>query len=385
VGVALGACAVLGACAKQPEARQAQAAPSLQAPMPAPAPPAPSMPPVEHPGAPSAPSAADSRSADAGAPPSAADSPGVAVSPQRTIEELLAMPGTASTSLGGPSSGTLVGAVALPQAGPGFVHNARRPVEARYASVELVQAIVRAAAVIDQELPGSVLVVNDLSLASGGPIAQHGSHQSGRDADILFYSLDAKGKPLPSVGVPLDPEGKGWDFKDLTTAADDQRVRLDARRTFRFVRALLEAAPQAVQRIFVVEHVRTLLLAEAARVRAPRAIVRRFDEITCQPESPHDDHLHVRFFCSPEDLGLGCEDSPPIYPWRNRALAALGVNEVLASAYTTPVERRAKKQRTSSPAQARKRAGQMHPRVTAFLDAREAWLPRPHPGRPYCR
>jgi penicillin-insensitive murein DD-endopeptidase len=187
------------------------------------------------------------------------------------------------------------------------------------------------------------------------------------------------------LGVPIEPDGHGTDFGDLLDPADDIDMRLDVPRTWRLVQALVEDQDALVQRIFLVEHVRATLLAHAEATHAPRAAIDRFAEVTCQPGVPHDDHLHVRFFCSPEDLGLGCEDSPPIYPWRNRALAALGVNEVLASAYTTPVERRAKKQRTSSPAQARKRAGQMHPRVTAFLDAREAWLPRPHPGRPYCR
>jgi penicillin-insensitive murein endopeptidase len=303
----------------------------------------------------------------------------------RETDALLALPETTSTSIGGPSSGHVQGAVALPDAGPGFVHNAKRPPEARYGTVELVQAIARAAAVVDRELPGSVLVVNDLGLQQGGRIRQHGSHQAGRDADILFYSLDMQNQPLPSAGVPLDPSGKGWDFKDLTIKEDDQRVKLDAPRTWRFVRALLEEAPDTLQRIFIVEHVRALLLAEAQKVRAPAAVVRRFEDITCQPGSPHDDHMHVRLFCSPQDLGSGCEDSPPIYPWRDQLLQALGLREVVASAYRTRAERADVRARTTTPAQAKKRAGRMHPRVVAFLEQREQWLALPHPGRKYCR
>jgi penicillin-insensitive murein endopeptidase len=279
----------------------------------------------------------------------------------------------------------LLGGVALPDSGPGYVHNTERPSEARYGTVELVQAIVRAAAIVDHDLPGSVLVVNDLGLLEGGPIRQHGSHQAGRDADILFYSLDAHDKPLPSVGVPIDPKGKGWDFKDLTTPADDQRVKLDAPRTWRFVQALLEVAPDSVQRIFIVEHVREMLLAQAAKAHAPKALVQRFADLTCQPDAPHDDHLHVRLYCTPEDIAAGCEDSPPIYPWRTALLKALGVHSVIASAYKTKKEQSEARERITTPAQAKKRAGKMDARVLAFLAEREAWLKQPHPGRPYCR
>ncbi len=315
---------------------------------------------------------------DAAPPPSAADAFGSA-------EQVLALDEAVSTSLGGPSSGHLLGGVALPDRGSGFLHNEERPSQARYGTVELVQTIVRAAAVVDRELPGSVLVVNDLGLPEGGRIAQHGSHQAGRDADILFYSLDAQGGPIPSVGVPIDPQGKGWDFKDLTTPKDDQRVKLDAQRTWRFVQALLETASASVQRIFLVEHVRTMLLAQAEKVHAPRAIRQRFEDITCQPASPHDDHMHVRLFCSPQDLQRGCEDSPPIYPWRNELLKVLGLRSVIASGYHTKEERADVQKRTTSPAQARKRAGAMDARVIRFLDERAHWIVRPHPGRPYCR
>lgn len=300
------------------------------------------------------------------------------------VDALLALSGSASTSHGGPGNGTLEGGVALPVRGPGFVHNARRPRQARYGSVELVQAIMRAAAVTDEAFPGSGLVVNDLSLQHGGPIRQHGSHQNGRDADILFYALDGQGEPLPAVGVPLDPRGRGWDFKQLADPKDDVRVRLDRRRTWRFMQALLEVAGEHVQRIFIVEHVRSLLLAEAKRQKAPRALVERFAQVACQPGSPHDDHMHVRFYCTAEDLRDDCRDKPPIYPWHRRALAAADLQPMLARPLTR-AQRKAISGRTTTPAQARKRAGRMHRKVIQFLAERKAWQSKPSPGRPYCR
>jgi penicillin-insensitive murein endopeptidase len=302
-----------------------------------------------------------------------------------SVRDVLALAGSASTSIGGPSSGKLRGGIALPERGPGFYHNPKRPDQARYGTVELVQSIVRAAAVVDRELPGSGLTVNDLGLLDGGAIAQHGSHQAGRDADILFYVLDEHAAPLPSVGVPIDPKGKGWDFKDLSVPDDDQRVQLDAPRTWRFVAALLEVAQESLQRIFLVEHVRSMLLSEARRVHAPQLLIQRFEDITCQPDAPHDDHLHVRLFCTPEDMLQGCLDSTPTYPWRAQALAALGLKPLLAAGRQSREEREAVAKRTTSAAEARKKAGRMHAHVIQFLAEREAWRKRPSPGRPYCK
>jgi penicillin-insensitive murein endopeptidase len=283
----------------------------------------------------------------------------------------------------------LKGGVDLPRRGPGFIHNPRRPHEARAGTVELVQAIVHAAAVVERELPGSGLVVNDLSLPGGGPIRQHGSHQNGRDADILFYALDADGQPMPAVGVPLDPQLQGWDFKDLAEPGDDVRVKLDAARTWRFVRALLEHAGDQVQRIFVVEHVRSALLAEAERVRAPAELRELFGHVACQPGTPHDDHMHVRFFCTPDDVSAGCKDKAPMYPWRRQTLAQRGVEPVMETWRDRRAGKRARASLTTSREQARTNAerkyGRLHRAVRAFLDRREAWAEKPSPGRPYCR
>jgi len=287
-----------------------------------------------------------------------------------------------STSIGSPTNGRIVGAVPMPLQGPGFRYNDRRSQDARYGAAEVVRAIATAAAVVERELPGSELVVNDIGLVEGGKIAHHGSHRAGRDADLLFFLLDDHAQPIGSVGAPLDPNGIGFDYKDLSLAEDDVRVHFDAARTWRFVRALLEDDQAEVQRIFVVEHLRTELLAEAERSAAPAAVVARFADVSCQPSYAHDDHLHVRWFCSVEDLRAGCEDAAPLYPWREQALRAAGVEPVLA-----------KRARSEDPApvvtneQAEREVLRRapHPDVLAFLKRRKAWERQPHPGRPYCR
>src|SRR4029079_15818694 len=98
----------------------------------------------------------------------------------------------------------------------------------------------------------------------------------------------------------LDRRGRGYDFKDLRDPRDDVLVRLDAPRTWRFVQARLEGPEgDQVQRIFLADHLRAMLLAQATRAGARAEIRARFSAVTCQPGYPHDDHLYVRFFCTP--------------------------------------------------------------------------------------
>jgi penicillin-insensitive murein DD-endopeptidase len=305
------------------------------------------------------------------------------LAPPSLADVLAALPpGSSSTSIGSPTNGRLEGGVALPLHGEGFRYNDKRSRDARYGTVELVRAIVRAAHAVQREHLESELVVNDIGLEHGGRISHHGSHRAGRDADLLFFLRDDAGSPIAPVGAPLDPEGIGFDYKDLSVPDDDVRVHFDAARTWSLIAALLGDGESPVQRIFVVEHLRAMLLAEAERTHAPAALLSRFADVTCQPSYPHDDHLHVRWFCSAEDLRAGCEDAAPLYPWRAAQLAAEGVTPVIA-----------KRARSEDPApvvtqEAAEKAvlrAAPHADVLAFLKRRKAWEKQPHPGRPYCR
>ena len=303
--------------------------------------------------------------------------PGIAADDPALAIDVLTAEGSISTSIGGPNNGSLLGGVPLPLEAPGFFSNPRRPNDTAYwGTVEAVRSILRAASVVDRDLPGGTLFVNDLGFREGGRIPHHGSHTAGRDADILFYLLDVDGAARPGLGVPLGPDGTGTDFGDLVDPSDDVDVALDIPRTWRLVQALLEDEDALVQRIFVVEHLRTLLLAHANTIGAPEAARIRFEEVTCQPSYPHDDHLHLRFFCTDEDLGLGCADGAPMYPWRRAQLRVAGVEPVRPA----PVPRIRR-----SPAAPEPAPPPMDARVRAFLDLRESWTSTPHPGRPYCR
>jgi len=296
------------------------------------------------------------------------------------IQRILALPGSASTSIGGPNDGRVEGAVAFPLVGPGLRFGPLRSPDARYGTVETVQSLLRAADAVRLAFPGSEVTVNDLGLERGGAIAHHASHRAGRDVDVLFYLLDADGSPRPGIGAPIEPNGTGTDYKNLADPADDVVVRIDVPRSWTFVAALLADRRAEVQRIFVVEHVRTMLLDHARSVGADPAIISRFEDVTCQPSYPHDDHFHIRYFCTAEDIAAGCTDSGPLYPWQIEALRLAGTESVPQR--ISPHRERA---RVTSDEEASEDAGVMDEAVKAFLARRAHWRRAPHPHRQYCR
>lgn len=286
-----------------------------------------------------------------------------------------------TTSIGSPTHGRLQGSVPLPLRGRGFVFDPERDPERRHGTAELVRAIVTAAGRVEDRWPGSTLVVGDLSLPEGGDIEGHGSHRNGRDVDVAFYLLGADGVPRPSKTIPIEPDGSGVDYGDLADGADDDPVRFDAARTWAFVDGFLSESQARVNRIYLVEHVRSLLLHHARSIGADPGVIERFGHLTCQPSFPHDDHMHIRLYCSVQDIDAGCEDTAPVYPWHAEYVASLGrtlrVAKPQASrAKVTSVDQAAKK--------AQRKYGRFAPEVVAFLERRKGWIRKPSPGRPYC-
>lgn len=284
-----------------------------------------------------------------------------------------------STSLRNPNDGSLRGGVPLPLTAPGLRFNPDRDPKARFGTVEVVRGLVDAAARVHGQLGGLPVTINDLSFEDGGPIPRHRSHQSGRDVDVFFYQLGPDGEPIESVGAFFDPYGKGVDFRDLADPADDVRLTLDVARTWLFVRALIEDERALLQHIYLAEHLRALLLRHAHAEGAPAGTITRFEQMTCQPRYPHDDHFHFRFFCTADDIREGCRDSPPMYPWRQRSLQEEGVR----SKPLAPKRKQANS-RVVSHEEAREAAGEMDAEVVRWLDRRQAWLEKPRTGRQYC-
>ena len=169
--------------------------------------------------------------------------------------------------------------------------------DAHWGVRELVDGIDRAAREVHKRYPDAVLGVGQLSRKGGGEIDRHHSHESGRDADLGFYLVDALGRSVQRAQFfSIRPDGY---------AGSDPRLRFDEGRNWALIAALLNDPRARVTHVFVATWLRTRLLAYGARVGASPALRARVAETLMQPHHalPHDDHFHVRIACPPSSTG----------------------------------------------------------------------------------
>ncbi|HEY8080260.1 MAG TPA: murein endopeptidase, partial [Labilithrix sp.] len=135
----------------------------------------------------------------------------------------------------------------------------------------------------------------------------------GRDVDLLLFLETPAGVPVESPGfIPVAADGLAFDEKK------EKFLRLDVEREWLLVKALVEDDKARVQWIFVSKPIEALLV-EYARARgdSPEAILRAMDVMQqpAAPALPHDDHIHVRTACTPDEIASGCEPTGPERPW----------------------------------------------------------------------
>jgi penicillin-insensitive murein endopeptidase len=214
-------------------------------------------------------------------------------------------------SVGVPNHGVQTGAVELPTHGKGF-ERYRPHGRNHWGRPRLVSALTRIAAEVDEELPGSALVVGDLAAKSGGKIPGHASHRSGRDVDLLFYTVTPAGAPVTSPGfVRFEADG-------LAVVPDSgDYVRLDVPRQWLLIKKLVTDTQIGVQFLFVSKPIEALLMDYARARGEPLELQHRAQTVMLQPGDslPHDDHLHLRIACSPEEALAGCSGGGPYWEW----------------------------------------------------------------------
>ena len=230
-----------------------------------------------------------------------------------------------SGSIGLPHRGVLTHPTELPAEGPGYRLLAPTN-ERHFGTARFVAAIERAAAKVAEERPGSTLSIGDLSARTGGKISSHASHRSGRDADLLLYMTTLDGAPITSPGfVHVGTDGLAFDENQ------NRFLRFDVEREWLLVKALVEDPEARVEWLFASKPVEAMLIDWArARGESGDTLVRAMDMLL-QPGPPaqiHDDHVHVRIACDPDEIAAGCEDHGPTRPW----LAALDATTASASA-----------------------------------------------------
>jgi penicillin-insensitive murein DD-endopeptidase len=229
-----------------------------------------------------------------------------------------------SVSVGKSNGGRIHRPVEMPARGVGFkVPKTWRERGNQWGTQELVEVVERAAATVRIE-HRVTLGVADLSPKRGGKSMWHASHQSGRDVDLIFYSVDERGRVLPPPEVEMvHYDGRGEPFLPKAMAAKGYQEptwasrRFDDARNWALVEALLSDPGARVQWIFVSNALEARLLAWAEAHDRPQWVIEYAREVLKQPsiKAPHDDHFHVRLYCSRADRALGCVDTGPI--WRH--------------------------------------------------------------------
>ena len=214
-------------------------------------------------------------------------------------------------SVGWPHHGVQTGAVELPESGPGFVRY-RKVGGFNWGQPALVQAVKAAALAVQTALPGGgPLVVGDLSARDGGQVVRHATHRSGRDVDLLWYVTTPEGAAIENGHfVQLGSDGLG-------RTPDGSFVRLDVAREWLLVKSLLSSERIDAQWMFASRAVEALLIDYAISSGEDAQLVWRAESVLQEPADalPHDDHLHLRIACSPQESVRGCQGGGPYWSW----------------------------------------------------------------------
>jgi penicillin-insensitive murein endopeptidase len=184
-----------------------------------------------------------------------------------------------------------------------------------------VEAIRSAAKHVALTAPGGAeLVVGDLSAKNGGKIPGHNSHRSGRDVDLLYYVTTPLGVPIPSPGfVRIASDGLG------RVPETGEYVRFDVPRQWELIKGLLTNPSVGIQFMFMSRDLEALLVDYALARGEPFELVHRVQTVLLEPTDslPHDDHLHLRIACAPEEGVTGCTGGGPYWQWLPEPPSAL--------------------------------------------------------------
>ena len=214
-----------------------------------------------------------------------------------------------SFSFGSVGRGELKNGVQLEHVGEYHeIMEQHRKNKTNYGTKELTDLIRHSAFVVSEKHKGAKLRIGNLSQKGGGDIRWSRSHNSGRDADIAFYVLNAK--------------GESENAKAITKALGDGSVprfpgyTFDVERNWTFVEALINHKV-GLQWIFISNELKDKLLRYADEKGVDEEVLRRAANVLHQPTDalPHDDHFHIRISCPIKDRIDGCLPAGPSWEW----------------------------------------------------------------------
>ncbi len=181
-----------------------------------------------------------------------------------------------------------------------------------YGTPNLITILVDTARTMQKKYPGTIMYLGNMGKREGGDIPYSVSHNSGRDADIAFYLKDENGKFA-------NPRNMYKMSAHLQARSPDGVYTFDLEKNTTLVETLLTHPKIHVQFIFLAKHLRTAIQRELVRREASEELLARFEE-TVQVQAAHNDHFHIRIYCSNEDICAGCFDKSIIHEWQEDPL-----------------------------------------------------------------
>lgn len=213
-------------------------------------------------------------------------------------------------SVGVPHDGVLTDGLALRRKGLGY--RLYRKNGRQFGNPRLVRAIEHAAAAVQKARPRSpALLVGDLSHRFGGQAQGHRSHRTGRDVDLLLYALKPDGRPVESPGfVRYGADG-------LARTDDGKFYRIDIERLWILTKAFVESPEANVQWMFIARWLEALIIEYARALNEDPELIWHAETVLLQPgdSAAHDDHIHLRIACTPDESIAGCLGGGPYWPW----------------------------------------------------------------------
>ena len=217
-------------------------------------------------------------------------------------------PEGASVSIGDTTHGRLANGRELSESASLRILPRQKERDLRYGTEQLVALLSHAGTALFEKTQ-TPLWVGNLGRRDGGDIEWSVSHNAGRDADVAFCYRDV------ATGKPATPKDLVQIFQD--GLSKDKTLAFDTARTWVVVKALVEFQGASLQYLFISDALKKKLLEHARAIKEPAAIIERAAELLRQPgaAAAHDDHLHVRVYCSQMDAAGGCRDQGVVHPF----------------------------------------------------------------------
>lgn len=238
-------------------------------------------------------------------------------------------------SVGVPHAGFLTDGVELPKEGKGF--RWKSAADHHFGLPRMIALLEDAAAGVADVRPSTPpIYVGEISAKGGGALLpKHRSHRTGRDVDVMFFVTTLDGAMVPGTGFTVfGPDGLGVE-------AGGRFLRFDVDREWLFIKALVSSPKAHVQWIFIARWLEALVIEHAIALGEPSPIIARAEQVMQQPGDslPHDDHIHVRIACEPDELATGCDGGGPRWAWmptptRVEAEASVLVDALLGPSVT---------------------------------------------------